>query len=91
MGRGSWPRYVALGDSLTAVRDDLGPGGVRIGWARRLAGMLGQRTGVACTLTNLATDGASVDMVLARQLPAVAGPGVGGRGGHAERGWPEPG
>jgi lysophospholipase L1-like esterase len=72
MERGNWARYVALGDSLTAGRDDLGPGGVRIGWARRLAGMLGERTGVPCTLTNLAADGASVDVVLARQLPAVA-------------------
>src|SRR5947209_18150564 len=71
MARGSWPRYAALGDSLTAGRDDHGPGGVRIGWARRLAGMLGERTGVPCTLTNLAADGASVGVVLARQLPAV--------------------
>jgi lysophospholipase L1-like esterase len=71
MERGSWPRYVALGDSLTAGRDDLGPGGVRIGWARRLAGMLGERTGVPCALTNLARDGASVETVLAWQLPAL--------------------
>src|SRR5690348_9546787 len=80
MGRGSWPRYVALGDSLTAGRDDLGPGGARIGWARRLAGMLGERTGVACTLTNRARDGASVDAVLARQLPVLVGRGAGGHG-----------
>jgi lysophospholipase L1-like esterase len=72
MERGSWTRYVALGDSLTAGRDDLGPGGVRIGWARRLAGMLSARTSVPCALTNLATDGASVPVVLQRQLPAVA-------------------
>jgi lysophospholipase L1-like esterase len=71
MGRGSWPRYVALGDSLTAGRDDLGPGGVRIGWARRLAGMLGERTGVPCTLANLARDGVSVEAVLAWQLPSL--------------------
>lgn len=71
MVRGSWPRYVALGDSLTAGRDDIGPGGVRIGWARRLAGMLGERTGVPCALTNLARDGASVEAVLAWQLPAL--------------------
>ena len=64
---------MALGDSLTAGRDDHGPGGARIGWARRLAGMLGERTGVPCTLTNLAADGASVEVVLARQLPAVTG------------------
>ena len=71
MGRGSWPRYVALGDSLTAGRDDLGPDGTRIGWARRLAGMLGERTGVPCTLANLARDGASVEAVLAWQLPSL--------------------
>jgi len=35
-----WANYVALGDSLTAGRDDHGPGGARIGWARRLAGIL---------------------------------------------------
>jgi len=71
MVRGSWPRYVALGDSLTAGRDDLGPEGTRIGWARRLAGMLGERTGVPCTLANLARDGASVEAVLAWQLPSL--------------------
>ena len=71
MGRGSWPRYVALGDSLTAGRDDLGPEGTRIGWARRLAGMLGERTGVPCTLANLARDGVSVEAVLAWQLPSL--------------------
>src|SRR5512138_618700 len=71
MVRGNWARYVALGDSLTAGRDDLGPGGARVGWARRLAGMLGERTGVPCALTNLARDGASVKAVLAWQLPSL--------------------
>jgi lysophospholipase L1-like esterase len=70
-----WPVYVALGDSLTAGRDDPGPGGGRIGWARRLAGLLTTRTSVPCTLTNLATDGAGVAAVLERQLPALAGIG----------------
>jgi lysophospholipase L1-like esterase len=70
--RGSWPVYVALGDSLTAGRDDHGPGGARIGWARRLAGILTTRTAVPCALTNLAADGASAAVVLDRQLPAVA-------------------
>jgi lysophospholipase L1-like esterase len=46
--------------------------GERIGWARRLAGLLRARTGVWCTLTNLAADGANVTTVLERQLPAVA-------------------
>jgi len=68
----SWPNYIALGDSLTAGRDDHGPGGARIGWARRLADLLGTRTAVPCTLTNLATDGADVTAVLERQLPSVA-------------------
>ena len=68
-----WPRYVALGDSLTAGRDDYGAGGARIGWARRLAGMLGERTGVPCELTNLAADGASLDVVLARSCPRWRG------------------
>jgi lysophospholipase L1-like esterase len=68
----SWSNYVALGDSLTAGRDDHGPGGARIGWARRLAGILGARTAVPCALTNLATDGADVTAVLERQLPSVA-------------------
>ena len=68
----NWSNYVALGDSLTAGRDDHGPEGVRIGWARRLAGILSARTAVPCALTNLATDGASVAMVLERQLPSVA-------------------
>jgi lysophospholipase L1-like esterase len=71
----NWSHYVALGDSLTAGRDDPGPGGGRIGWARRLAGILTTRTGVPCTLTNLATDGAAVAAVLERQLPSVAGIG----------------
>ena len=48
----NWSNYVALGDSLTAGRDDHGPGGVRIGWARRLAGILTARTAVPCALTN---------------------------------------
>jgi lysophospholipase L1-like esterase len=68
----NWPNYVALGDSLTAGRDDHGPGGVRIGWAWRLAGILSRRTAVPCALTNLAEDGASVAMVLEWQLPSVA-------------------
>jgi lysophospholipase L1-like esterase len=67
-----WPVYVALGDSLTAGRDDLGPDGGRIGWARRLAAILSRRTRVPCALTNLAADGASVDVVLERQLPSLA-------------------
>src|SRR5260370_40148967 len=70
---GSWPVCVALGDSLTAGRDDHGPGGARIGWARRLAGILSTRTAVPCALTNLAADGASAAAVLDRQLPSLAG------------------
>jgi lysophospholipase L1-like esterase len=66
-----WPNYVALGDSLTAGRDDHDPEGGRIGWARRLAGILSTRTGVPCALTNLAADGASVADVLERQLPSA--------------------
>lgn len=69
----NWPDYVALGDSLTAGRDDFGPGGARIGWPRRLAGLLGTRTGVPCVLSNLAADGASLAAVLERQLPSVTG------------------
>ncbi|HLK76095.1 MAG TPA: GDSL-type esterase/lipase family protein [Streptosporangiaceae bacterium] len=64
----SWSNYVALGDSLTAGRDDHGPGGVRIGWAQRLAGILSARTTVPCALTNLAADGAGVTAVLEKQL-----------------------
>jgi lysophospholipase L1-like esterase len=67
-----WANYVALGDSLTAGRDDHGPGGARIGWARRLAGILTARTSVCCRLTNLAFDGASTGVVLEQQLPSVA-------------------
>jgi len=67
-----WANYVALGDSLTAGRDDHGPGGARIGWARRLAGILTVRTSVCCALTNLAFDGASTGVVLEQQLPSVA-------------------
>jgi lysophospholipase L1-like esterase len=67
----NWPNYVALGDSLTAGRDDHGPGGTRIGWVRRLAGILSTRTAVRCALTNLAEDGASVAAVLEWQLPAL--------------------
>ena len=70
-----WANYVALGDSLTAGRDDHGPGGVRIGWARRLAGLLTARTSVRCALTNLAFDGASTGVVLEQQLPSVTGLG----------------
>ena len=69
-----WANYVALGDSLTAGRDDHGPGGARIGWARRLAGILTARTSVCCALTNLAFDGASTAVVLEQQLPSVASP-----------------
>jgi lysophospholipase L1-like esterase len=68
----NWPSYVALGDSLTAGRDDHGPDGARIGWARRLAGILSARTMVPCALTNLARDGASVAVVLDEQLPELA-------------------
>ena len=68
----SWSRYVALGDSLTAGRDDHEPGGARVGWARRLAGILTARTAVPCGLINLAADGADVTAVLERQLPSVA-------------------
>ena len=67
-----WPNYVALGDSLTAGRDDYSTEGGRIGWARRLAAILGMRTGVPCSLTNLAEDGANVAVVAEWQLPAVA-------------------
>ena len=67
-----WSNYVALGDSLTAGRDDHGAGGARIGWAWRLARILTTRTAVPCALTNLAADGASVAEVLEWQLPAVA-------------------
>jgi lysophospholipase L1-like esterase len=67
----NWPNYVALGDSLTAGRDDHGPRGTRIGWARRLAAILSTRTAVPCALTNLAEDGASVAAVLEWQLPAL--------------------
>ena len=67
-----WANYVALGDSLTAGRDDHGPGGARIGWARRLAGILTARTSVRCALTILAFDGASTAVVLEQQLPSVA-------------------
>jgi lysophospholipase L1-like esterase len=67
-----WPVYVALGDSLTAGRDDHGPGGGRIGWAQRLAGILSTRTSGPCALTNLAADGASVAMVLEQQVPWLA-------------------
>lgn len=72
---GNWAGYVALGDSLTAGRDDHGPDGARIGWARRLAGILSARTSVPCALTNLAADGASVAVVLERQLPLLAAAG----------------
>jgi lysophospholipase L1-like esterase len=65
----SWSNYVALGDSLTAGRDDHGPGGARIGWAQRLAGILSTRTAVPCALINLASDGASVTTVIEEQLP----------------------
>jgi lysophospholipase L1-like esterase len=65
----SWSRYVALGDSLTAGRGDFGPDGRPVGWARRLAALLTDRTGVSCALTNLAVDGATVGRVLADQLP----------------------
>jgi lysophospholipase L1-like esterase len=68
----NWSNYVALGDSLTAGRDDHGPGGVRVGWARRLADTLSARTAVPCVLTNLAADGAGLAAVLERQLPSVA-------------------
>ena len=83
----SWSNYVALGDSLTAGRDDHGPGGARIGWARRLAEILGTRTAVPCALTNLAADGADVTAVLGRQLPSVArfGPEPGQRHRGDER------
>jgi lysophospholipase L1-like esterase len=67
----SWPNYVALGDSLTAGRDDEGFG-LRVGWAWRLAQALTARTGVPCALTNLAANGADVAAVLEWQLPYVA-------------------
>jgi lysophospholipase L1-like esterase len=67
----TWPNYVALGDSLTAGRDDQGSG-ARRGWAWRLAQILTTRTAVPCALTNLAVDGASATTVIKWQLPYVA-------------------
>jgi lysophospholipase L1-like esterase len=67
----SWATYVALGDSLTAGRGDPGPGGSGIGWARRLAALLTERTGQPCAFTNLAVDGAVVSQVVRDQLPAA--------------------
>lgn len=64
-----WRRFVALGDSLTAGRGDPDPDGGFIGWAPRLAALLTERTGIDCSLTNLASDGASVAAVLREQLP----------------------
>jgi lysophospholipase L1-like esterase len=71
--RESWATFVALGDSLTAGRGDVGSDGRPVGWARRLADLLSDRTGVACALTNLAVDGATVAKVLAEQLPQLDG------------------
>ena len=71
----SWSTYVALGDSLTAGRGDEGRDGRPVGWAQRLADVIGVRTAVRCRLINLAVDGATVGQVLAEQLPAVAGYG----------------
>jgi lysophospholipase L1-like esterase len=68
----SWSRFVALGDSLTAGRGDFGTDGTAIGWAQRLAGILSERTGTRCALTNLAVDGAKVSTVLGQQLPRLA-------------------
>ncbi len=70
-----WSTFVALGDSLSTGRGDARPDGQRIGWARRLAGLLTERTGVPCTLTNLAADGAPLATVLGQQFPSVAGLG----------------
>jgi lysophospholipase L1-like esterase len=67
----SWSTYVALGDSLTAGRGDEGRDGRPVGWAQRLADVLSVRTAVRCRLINLAVDGATVDQVLGKQLPAV--------------------
>ncbi len=67
-----WRRFVALGDSLTAGRGDVGPDGRHIGWARRLAELLCEQSQGNCELTNLAVDGADVAAVLDRQLPRVA-------------------
>jgi len=69
----SWSRYVALGDSLTAGRGDFAADGRPVGWARRLAIILTDRTGVPCTLTNLAVDGATVGRVMTQQLPQLNG------------------
>jgi lysophospholipase L1-like esterase len=69
----SWTRYVALGDSLTAGRGDPGADGRPVGWARRLADILSDRTGIACSVTNLAVDGATVSRVLDQQLPRLDG------------------
>ncbi len=69
----AWPTYLALGDSLSTGRGDTGSDGRRIGWTRRLAGLLTERTAVPCALTNLAVDGAAVPGILDTQLPAVCG------------------
>jgi lysophospholipase L1-like esterase len=68
----AWSTYVAIGDSLTVGRGDEDRDGRPIGWAQRLADILGVRTTVRCSLTNLAVDGATVHEVLSKQLPAVA-------------------
>jgi lysophospholipase L1-like esterase len=51
--------------------------------------MLGERTGVPCALTNLAADGASVDVVLAGQLPAVVRHGSEEHEGPGRHGGPD--
>ena len=67
----AWSCYVALGDSLTAGRGDFAADGRTVGWAKRLGGTLSARTGVTCSVTNLAADGATVANVVDRQLPLV--------------------
>ncbi len=71
--RRAWSRYVALGDSLTAGRGDFTADGRPVGWAKRLGTVLSAGTGVTCSVTNLAVDGATVANVLDRQLPLVEG------------------
>ena len=64
--------FAALGDSFTEGLNDVGPGGVYLGWADRTAEVLAAQV-ADFRYANLAVRGKRVNEVLAEQIgPAIA-------------------
>ncbi|MEU9748459.1 SGNH/GDSL hydrolase family protein [Streptomyces niveus] len=61
--------YAAIGDSFTEGVGDLGPGGIYVGWADRLAVLLAEPAPDSFRYANLAVRGRLLDQIVAEQIP----------------------